>query len=255
MPTKKPRKNIFFWILGGCLSLIVIGAVIFILLTRLVNSTTDIGSNKVTPTSKPATSAKPTPAPTGQVLSKDQLIDYFIDETTTYPGVDVPMKVSRWEKEIVTLSLENTGPSYANSVIDEFIAKFNRKSKKTKLEKTESNGDIKVSFVPKIDGAGGKTGPSSGADAIIDSASVQISLETTTTSDALSFVFSHEIMHALGFVGHYLGDECRLMSGRICGAQMTTNEEKLIWMLYSSGIPLDSDATQIRDFFKDVTIQ
>jgi hypothetical protein len=79
-------------------------------------------------------------------------------------------------------------------------------------------------------------------------------LDEVPDSTHFNKVFDHEMMHAVGFMGHYNKVGCPLMTDQICGKKMTQNEEKLIWMLYSSGIPIDIGENQIREFFKTVNI-
>lgn len=186
-------------------------------------------------------------------MTKQELVDYFVDETTTYPGVNQPMKSMAWDNRTVTASIEDQPPAGGEKALDDFISVFNNNSTTTKLEKVDSGGDIKIYFQASTGEAAGKSGPSSGDDFIIDRANVKISENAAVFEQSLSSVLSHEMFHALGFTGHYSGSTCRLMSSRTCGAHLTQNEERLIQMLYSSGLPVGSDEETIRAHFQNWT--
>ncbi|MFA6492638.1 MAG: hypothetical protein WCV58_00615 [Patescibacteria group bacterium] len=184
-------------------------------------------------------------------MTKSELIDYFVGETTVYPGFDKSIKVMKWEKPVVTISVADTPPEGGIKAIDDFINKFNNNSTKTKLQRIESDGDIKIYFQVSTDGAAGRSGPSSGADYIIDHANIKLSEEAAMFDQSLSSVLSHEIFHALGFTGHYQGSACRLMSPTVCGSRLTINEERLIQMLYSTDMPDGINESEIRSFLQN----
>lgn len=183
-------------------------------------------------------------------LSKPELIDYFVDLTIFYAGVDKPMELVMWKKKIVTVSIEDEPPESGSKVLEEFINKFNDLSSETKLQQVAKGGDIEIYFQVSTSGSAGKAGPSSGIDTIIDHAVVKISHEAALFEQGLEVVLDHEMLHALGFFGHYLGSDCRLMSPTTCGAKFSKNEEKLIKMLYSSKIDDGLDEAGIRSFFE-----
>ena len=252
MEAQPKKNNTLWWVLGGC-GCAVILAVLAIIISFLVivYKTKPSQGQSASPTPNPKTSSS-TSSQTAPSLSKDELIDYFVEEVTTYAGVTIPMAVTRWNKPSVTVSLENEGPDYSKRVFNEFIDKFNKNSETVKLSLAEKGGDIKVTFYPTVPSSGGgNAGPSSGADAIIDSAQIGLANSEVANYEDLSRIFDHEMMHALGFTGHFKGNKCVLMSWMPCKGVMTANEEKLIWMMYSSGIPLNSDETQIRQFIQN----
>lgn len=184
-------------------------------------------------------------------MTKQGLIDYFVGETTVYPGADIVMKVIKWEKPVVTVSIADTPPDGGVQAVDDFIAKFNQNSTKTKLERIENNGDIKIFFQASTNGAAGRSGPSSGADYTIDHANIKLAGEVALFEQSLSSVLAHEMFHALGFTGHYTGNVCRLMSPTVCGSHLTINEEKLIQMLYSTDLPSGIGESEVRSYFQN----
>lgn len=184
------------------------------------------------------------------LLSKSELVDYFVELATIYTGVDKPMELVMWKKKIVTVSIEDKLPEHGSKVVEEFISKFNNLTSETKLQQVAKGGDIKIYFQASINGSAGKAGPSSGVDTIIDHAVVKISQDSAIFEQSLEPVFAHEMLHALGFLGHYSGNGCRLMSPTTCGAEFSKNEEQLIKMLYSSKIDDGLDEQGIRSFFE-----
>lgn len=186
-----------------------------------------------------------------QAMSHDELVDYFTILVTTYSSPETPSKVAKWDKPVVTISIENIPPENGIKVVDDFINKFNSNSTKTKLERTAKNGDIRIYFNVDTSGSAGRSGPSTGADYIIDSAQVKLDERVAVFEQSLSSVFSHEMFHALGFTGHYQGNDCRLMSTSTCGSHLSINEERLIQMLYSTDIPVKSGEPEIKAYFQN----
>lgn len=243
-----PKKSIWYlWACGGCGCLVII-IIIILFMFRLFTgfSSSDLSGNKQGSTSQDEEDKE---------MTKTELINYFIAETTVWPGVEKPMKVIKWKKDIVTVSIEDTPPEGGAKTVDEFIEKFNRNSSTAKLKRISNGGDIKIYFEKPTNGAAGKAGPSSGADYIIDLGYVELSEEATLFEKSLDQIFAHEMFHALGFYGHYKGDECRLMSPTTCGSHFTINEERLIKMLYGTEIPEGSDANDVRTYFQNWTPQ
>lgn len=184
-------------------------------------------------------------------MTKDELINYFVGETTVWPGISQPMKLIKWKKEIVSVSIEDTPPEKGVEAVDKFIEKFNQNSSSVKLNRVSQGGDIKIYFQAISDNVAGRAGPSSGADYTIDHANVNLSSKAALSEQSLDQVLSHEMFHALGFYGHYLESECRLMSPSACGSHFTINEERLIQMLYATDIPDGSDEQRIRSYFQN----
>lgn len=242
--TKKPNSKCW-WFVGGCGCLIIIVIVVLFGLRFVTGfNIIDIFSNQP--------SGSNTPKDEEDIeLSKANLIDYFVEETTIYPGLNQPAKVIRWEKELVFLSIADTPPEGAIKAIDDFINIFNRNSSKTKLSRVNSSGDIIFYFQADTRGAAGSSGPSTGADYIIDHANIKLSEDAALFQQSMESVLSHEIFHALGFTGHYSGNVCRLMSSSVCGSHLTINEERLIQMLYATEISSGADENQIREYFKN----
>lgn len=185
------------------------------------------------------------------LMSKDELINYFVAETTVYPGFDKKLKTMAWDKPVVTVAIADQAPENAPKIIDDFITTFNRNSTTTQLQRISGDADIKVYFQKDVGHVAGSAGPSSGADYIIDHATIRMSERSTLFDESLAQIFSHEMFHVLGFTGHYDTSTCRLMSPDTCGSHLSINEEKLIQMLYSSGLPIESDEAQIRAFFQN----
>ncbi len=184
-------------------------------------------------------------------MSKQDLIDYFVQEVTTYPNLEKKVKLARWDKDTVTLSIEDDKSEAKIKAVDNFITTFNKNSNYVKLKRTDSNGDIKIYFQEDTSGSAGRSGPGTGADYIIDLSYVEVSQDAAIFEQSLNQVFSHEMFHALGFTGHYSGSVCRLMSPDVCGSHISVNEEKLIQMLYATDIPPGLDESQIREYFKN----
>ncbi|OGD57332.1 hypothetical protein A2V71_00740 [Candidatus Berkelbacteria bacterium RBG_13_40_8] len=226
---EKPKSKKTCWILGICiLILVLIVGAIFIV-------------RSISKTSQDEEDVK---------MSQADLVDYFVDLTTVYPGVDREMKVIKWEKSPVTVSIEDQAPGGGEEALSNFISTFNNNSTEVKLERVQKDGDIKIYFQTPISSAG-SAGPSTGADFAIDNAKIVLSENAAMFQQSLDSVLSHEMFHTLGFTGHYSGSVCRLMSKSVCGSHMTENEEELIKMMYSGNLPSGSDKTQIRAFFQN----
>ena len=187
------------------------------------------------------------------VLSKDELVNYFVEETTIWGAGNIPITLMKWDKPEVTISIADTAAEGGDKAIESIISKFNQNSTKVKLKQVAADGDTKIYFQASAGGAAGSSGPSTGGDSIIDNASVKLSEEAAMFSSSLESVLTHEIFHSLGFVGHYSGEVCRLMSKSVCGSHITINEERLVQMMYSTDIPAGSNETQIRAYFQTWT--
>lgn len=227
------------WTCGG-IGLLIILIIIGIFAFRFFS---DSGTSTATITTKPDEE--------DIEMSKADLIDYFVTETTVWAGTDYPMKVTRFEKPIVKVSIADTPPEGGIQAVDDFIAKFNTNSNTVKLERTQSDGDIKIYFQKDTKGAAGRSGPSGSGNYIIDHANVKLDQKVAIFDQSMSSVLSHEMFHALGFTGHYNGSVCRLMSPTVCGSHFSINEERLIQMLYSTDIPIKSDESDIRTYFQN----
>lgn len=240
---QKPNSKCW-WLAGGCGCLIIIIIVIFGLRFFTGFNFINIFGNQPGDT-------KITQGEEDLEMSKSDLIDYFVEETTIYPGLNRPTKVARWEKEIVTISIADTPPEGAIKTIDDFIIIFNRNSTKTKLKRVNSPRDIIIYFQADARGAAGSSGINTGTDYIIDHANIKLSEEAAFFQQSIESILSHEIFHALGFTGHYSGSVCRLMSKDVCGSHLTINEERLIQMLYATDLPTRADENHIREYFKN----
>lgn len=232
-PTPPKKSSCWYW-----------GCGIFVLLIIIVMVLGALRSGLITPGGNSNQEA------TDKELSKQELIDYFVAETTVYPGFNRPIKLMKWNKDIITVSIADTPPENGTKVVDKFISKFNSLSSSVQLQRVDTGGDIIIYFQASTQGAAGKSGPSTGADTIIDHAKIRISQEAAIFEQSLSSVLSHEMFHALGFTGHYQGSDCRLMSPDTCGSHLTINEERLIQMMYASNISDGLDETAIRAFFE-----
>lgn len=184
-------------------------------------------------------------------MTKAELIDYFVEETTTYSSPNTPIRVAKWEKPVVTVSIADVPPEGGEKTLNDFISKFNNNSIKIKLQHTEKDGDIKIYFQESTRGAAGLSGPSTGGDYTIDNADVKLAQDVALFEQSISSVLSHELFHALGFTGHYSGTTCRLMSTGTCGSRLTINEERLIQMLYATDLPSNSGEAEIRAYFQN----
>lgn len=184
-------------------------------------------------------------------MSKEELINYFVDETTIYSSGNVPIVLEKWERPVITLSVEDTPPEGADKVLDTIIAFINNNSTKTQVEKVASDGAIKIYFNKDTLGSAGRSGPSTNGTTVIDHANISLSEEAAVFSSSMEAVLAHEIFHGLGFVGHYPGEICRIMSKSVCGSHLTVNEARLIQMMYSTDIPSGSNETEIRDYFSN----
>lgn len=239
----KPKSSKTCWIIAGSCGCLVILILAGLFAVRTFGG--EIFKNIFNPDNTPRQDEE------NREMTKAELIDYFVIETTTYSSPDTPSKVARWEKPVVTVSVESQPSEQNIKAVDKFITKFNNNSSKTKLQRIENNGDIKIYFETDTAGSAGRSGPSSGADYIIDSGVIKLDERAGVFEQSLDSIFSHEMFHALGFTGHYESSTCRLMSPTTCGSRLTINEERLIQMLYNSGIPLGSDETQIRSYFQN----
>lgn len=241
---EKPKKSKWcLWTCGGvgCLVLIVLVAV-FALRTFTDFNLGDSSSSGQSPIKQDEEDNE---------MSKTELLDYFVAETTVWPGYDQSIKVIKWEKPIVTVSIADTPLEGGIKAVDDFIARFNKNSNTVKLERIEKDGDIKIYFQEDTKGSAGKSGPSSGLDYTIDNANVKLDQKVAISDQVLNSVLSHEMFHALGFTGHYNGSVCRLMSPDTCGSHFSINEERLIQMLYSTNLPVESNESDIRAYFQN----
>src|SRR4030042_4112908 len=207
-PVKKSRW--YCWVLGACGCVVIVIVIIFFIFgISFWRSWADFGNVLPEDTNIEKSAA---PDEEDKEMSKQELIDYFVQETTTYSGVDIKIKLSRFEKEIVTVSIEDDKSKDKTKAVNNFITIFNKNSTATSLKRVDSNGDIKVYFHADTSGSAGRSGPSTGADYVIDHADVKISEDAAIFEQSLDSVFSHEMFHAIGFTGHYSGSVCRLMS-------------------------------------------
>lgn len=242
--SEQPKKSKWcWWACGSCGCLILVVVVILVVL----NATTGFNLGRVLTGENGSTKQDAEDIE----MSKADLVDYFVTETTVYPGYDKRIKLMKWEKPTITLSIEDMPPEGGINAVDDFVTIFNSNSTSAKMERIESGGDIKIYFQKDTKGVAGRSGPSSGADFTIDHADVKLDEKVAIFEQSLVSVLSHELFHALGFTGHYNGKECRLMSTNTCGSRLTINEERLIQMMYGTDISAESDESQIRAFFQN----
>lgn len=243
-PQKPKKSRWWLWVCGSCSCLVIVLIVVFFIISSVTGFNLekyfDGGSGSITETDEE-----------DRVMTKDELVDYFVDLTTIYGGNNMPIKLMKWDKPVVTISPMDEPTPNGIKIIDDFITMFNANSTTTQLQRVDKGGDIKVYFKPAAGDAAGSAGPSSGADYVIDSATVKFGENAAVFEQTESQIFAHEMFHVLGFVGHYTGETCRLMSKNTCGSHVSKNEEKLIQMLYSTDISAELDETQIRTFFQN----
>lgn len=235
------KTNWCLWLGCGCLGLIIIIGVAIYMLTAFTDFS--LGGLVGESTKKQD--------PEDREMTKAELVNYFVDLTTYWGDGKTKINLIKWDKPVVTISPADTPTENGIQIMDEFITMFNSNSTTTKLERVESGGDIKVYFTPAGPEVAGRAGPSSGVDHIIDSAYIKFGDNVTVFKQSESQVFAHEMMHALGFAGHYKGETCRLTSASTCGSHLTKNEERLIQMLYGTNISDNLDEGQIRSFFEN----
>jgi hypothetical protein len=234
MAEEKPKKSKWYlWACGCVIILIILVVGGFFIYKSLVTNSNSGTSQK----DKPMTNA--------------ELINYFVEETTTNNGINTV--VEKWEKPTVTVSIADTPPDGADKAIGDFVTAFNKNSTKVQLKQVSTGGDIKVYFQKNASGNVGESIPVAGADHVIYNGEVRMSEESALFQTSLSAVFAHEMMHALGFTGHYSDSVCRLMDPKACGNHMTINEERLIQMLYSTDLPAGSNADEVRTYFQNWT--
>ncbi|HOX41195.1 MAG TPA: hypothetical protein PK263_03300 [bacterium] len=241
---KSPWKS---FCCGGCVTLLVLAIVAFVAprylggfsLSNITKSLDNIGKEEVsTQTPKKANKSY-------SPMSKNELINYFATETTTYG--DNTVKLSRWDKDI-RIKIEGEPNAEYLAELDSFISRFNTNSTSIKMFKVSSDSNLTIRF-----GTGNKIGLaafSAGDDCKIDGALVEVGPEADMVETLPDYIVNHEMFHALGFGGHYRSEEsCTLMSAWHCSDSFTKNEDRLIQMMYNSKIPVCSDANQIKTFF------
>lgn len=241
-PAKPKKSKWYFWACGGCGCLIIILVIVLAALRSFSNFNLGDLFGKQSGTNADEED---------RAMTKDELIDYFVVLTTFYSTQDNPVKLARWNKETVTVSIADQPAEGGVAAVDDFITAFNRNSTTTKLQRVDQDGDIQIYFQASTAGSAGLSGPSTGADFTIDHADIKLSQEAAIFTQSLDSVLSHEMMHALGFVGHYYGNVCRLLSSKTCGSHLTVNEERLIKMLYGTDVPAGSGESEIRTYFQN----
>lgn len=241
----KPKKsNWVFWTCGGCLFLVITALIIIFVLKSFGGSATSklFGDPDI-----PSESSKGTKG--YSAMSKAELTNYFSTETTNYGSSKVTL--SRWEKDIKIMMKGESTAEYL-ALIDKFIERFNENSNTIKMSKVTTGGNFTIEFGKNSSsGMPGGAAFSSGDDCSIDGAVVSVGPEADMIETLPDYIINHEMFHALGFSGHYRSEEsCTLMSATHCGESFTENEDKLISMLYNSGIPGCLDEAGIRSFFE-----
>ena len=114
--TKSGKSKWCWWTCGGCgcLILLVVAILIVLNITTGFNLgrilTGENGSNKQDAEDKE--------------MSKTELVNYFVTETTVYPGLDKQIKLMKWEKPVITVSLEDTPPDGGTKALDDFVKIF-----------------------------------------------------------------------------------------------------------------------------------
>lgn len=243
-PTQKKSKKSLLWIIGGCGCLIVVIAAIVLVVFALRSIRNQELSGSKNASQKSESTGK---------LSKNEMIDYFVDTAFYDEDTYQAQKLNRWTDPEVTIGFNGDPSQAAIDTVDQFIRNFNSISTSVQLSRTKGNGDISINWGASNISSAGKTGYGQNPDGSILAASVYMGDIASTDDSAMFALLSHEMYHALGF-HHYSGADCRLMKAKTCGYDpYSENEKRLIEMMYSSGVPLGADESTIRTFFANWT--
>lgn len=239
--TERKSNKTIYWVLGGCgcLAIVIIIILLVVFGLNYIKNQETGGTRNNTQKSQSS----------GNTLSKEEMIDYFVDTAFYDADTGQPQVLNKWTTDKVTVGFNGSPSADAQSTVDQFIENFNSISSATKLRRISGNADISVNWGASTGSSAGSTGYAQNPDKSILAARVDMGDIASTEGAAMYAIFSHEMMHALGF-HHYKGTDCRLMSPKTCGYDpYSTNEKRLIEMMYSSGIPVGSGEKAIRSYF------
>jgi hypothetical protein len=187
-------------------------------------------------------------------------LDFYIDiANTSVSGKDRP--TIRWNRPIVYIggkegegALDITYRTCASW----FINDFNSNSNFVKLEKNAPLANIKIYFMTEqelIDKYQTKLPfaiPYNNTSGEMIEAKIVMPSDTDWLDDEKCWSLKHEIMHAVGFLGHtnkINNSEMSFSPLYITYGGLSASDQRAIRMLYNSGIPLLTNQQQTRDYF------
>lgn len=269
VPKKSPGDKPKSGLRTCCIIGLVLGGLIIIIIIAfaIIKSYFSFGSSSSSkeipiPSAASSSASSPKTSPTASI-SKEDLLDYFV-ETTTYDGkMTKRLPVCHWTKNPITVEIQGDINDKTLVALDDAIKEFNAVSN-IKMERA-SPGDLLVYFLPVdqfpantlSEAIKGIAFTEPDGNCVISSAKIYVDdtefadSKQLTYHDALLLVTRHELLHALGFSGHDVKKRgCTALSSIACLTyDYTQYDISAIKMLYNSGLPLCSGEADIRQFF------
>lgn len=185
-------------------------------------------------------------------------LDFYIDiANTTISGEDQP--TIRWNKPKVYIgAVPGTLDETYTTCLNWFISDFNANSNQVKMENNAELAEVRIYFMTKQEMINqfdtklpfASTHPGDNGEII--SSKIFMPSDTDWLNDEKCWSLKHEIIHAIGFRGHsnkINNSEMSFNPLYITYAGLSSNDQRAIRMLYSSGIPLLTNQQQVRDYF------
>lgn len=257
-----PQKNSNCRVCGIIVGVVILIFILYFVFTWGLPFLNNSSSNNEIPI---PTSTISTAQTSASNIPKDDILDFFVENTTYTGGMNSRKPLARWTKNPITIELDGEVNDVVISSMDKIIASFNAISD-TKLQRVSGGGDLQIYTLPKSqfpastlsdDTYKGVSYTDPDANCIISTSKIYMDTEdlqgagSISAEDRFSTVLRHELMHSLGFSGHDTKPRgCTSLSKIACLIKdFTQYDISAIKMLYNSGIPLCADETQIRDFF------
>jgi hypothetical protein len=236
-----------------------------------IDEATTGGSNRKKST---ASSSPTSPAPTdtsstesansGTTEPAPTFLDAYIDLANKSIGGS-EMTTKRWVKSKVYIGgreADDALDATYRTCLDWFVADFNTNSGNVKLERNAELADIKIYFMPteelrtRYETLLPFNIPSSNQNGEMTGSDIVMPNDTDWLDDEKCWSLKHEIIHAIGFPGHtnkVSNSEMSYNPLYITYAGLSSSDQRIIRMLYNSGVPLLTSEQQVRNFFNTHT--
>jgi len=231
-----------------------------------IADTSTFGDKKTAPSGS-STSSESVAGSSDQSLTPTEetpsysFLDFYIDIANTSIRGNEGGPTIRWNKPKVYIGGEEAPDALDatyRSCLSFFVSDFNANSSNVKLENNVELANIRIYFMTEAELiAQYETKlpfaiPSSNSNGEMTGADIVMPSNTDWLEDEKCWSLKHEIMHAVGFLGHSNKIDNSEMSFNplfITYGGLSSSDQRAIRMLYNSGIPLLSSQQEARDFF------